>query len=403
MKNYKNLIINKVDNFVNIIDDLREYRELEIGSGMYFDNDKEKYLPLSHIFNWTQSFYTGMAYWTYKITNDKKYINWCEKFYNDYYDKVFKTPLETMHDLGFLYSPYTVAMYDATREEKYKELAIQCAEALSGRFVEKGEYIRAWGRMDDKVPAYVDSELAKDHFFTESKGLVIIDCMMNLPILFWASEQSGNDKYKDIAIKHANTTMKYFIREDHSVCHAYRFNEDGTPMGVENYCGYGKESHWARGTSWAIYGFAIAYSYTGDEKYKETSLKISEKFIAELEDDGIPVWDFRLPKETPAKACNIENPSWDIIKKENTKYNRDTSASAVALCGFYEILKHTKNDKIQNITERIYNGLIKNIDDNLSIDGLLKNQNGNGSYTSFGDYFFVEAYCTRNNDIERLW
>ena len=91
-----------------------------------------------------------------------------------------------MHDLGFIYSPYAVMLYKITDDEKYKNIGIAAADALIKRFIPNGGYIRAWGRMDDVIPDYVDAQLAKDHFFTESRGLSIIDTMMNLPLLFWA-------------------------------------------------------------------------------------------------------------------------------------------------------------------------------------------------------------------------
>lgn len=133
--------------------------------------------------------------------------------------------------------------------------------------------------MDDTVPAYVSSELAKDHFFTESRGLAIVDCMMNLPLLFWASEAEGNPRYAEVAKAHADMTLRYFVREDDSVCHAYRFDEDGMPLGEENYCGFSKGSRWARGMAWAIYGYAICYSYTKDKRYLDVSERACRVFL----------------------------------------------------------------------------------------------------------------------------
>jgi len=124
---------------------------------------------------------------------------------------------------------------------------------------------------------------------------------MNLPLLFWASETTKNPFYKRIATAHEDTTLKYFIRDDDSVYHAYRFDEEtGEPIGGANYWGYSIESHWARGTAWAIYGFNIAYHYTNKKEYLDISLRLSRKFITLCEEDGIPIWDFRLPNDQPA-------------------------------------------------------------------------------------------------------
>lgn len=397
--NMKEFLIAKIDN---------DIKKIGTNFGDYPNTTAPTYfdvpcLPMTHIFNWTAGFWPGMAYWAFKMTGDKKYVAWCEQFYQQYYDKVFVTPTETMHDLGFLYTPYAVAMYEATGEEKYKELGIQCAKVLAGRFVSEGNYIRAWGRMDNVIPEYVDEELAKNHFFTESEGLAIIDCMMNLPILFWASEASGDSYYRDIAVKHADTTMKYFIREDGSSCHAFRFNKDGSPIGEENYCGYDRDSDWARGTSWAIYGFAIAYAYTKKQEYLDTAVKLGEQFVDHLEEDFVPIWDFRLPVDRPAEGCG-DCWNWDATDVENTKYNRDTSAAAVAVCGIYEILKHTTNEKLANAADAMFASLSeKYIEKDMNKDGILACQNGNMTYTNFGDYYFVEAYAMRNGDYKRLW
>ena len=318
-------LVKKIKNNIRKIgSDLCDFPGCEDGN--YLKN-KECAIGIGHIFNWTQSFFVGMALWAYIETEDKEFLDWAEQFMPEYRAKVFDTPMETMHDIGFLYSPYAVMLYSITGKEEYKNIAIKAADVLAMRYEPKGGYIRAWGRMDYKIPEYVNKELAKDHFFTESEGLAIIDCMMNLPLLFFASEQTGHPFYKRIAIMHADTTMKYFIRDDYSVVHAYRFCEEtGKPLGEANYCGYANGSHWARGTSWAIYGFSIAYNYTHKTEYLDTAMAILEKFMFECE-GKIPEWDFRLP---------------DFAEK-----NIDTSAAAVVICAILEIEKHKTNEKLQ--------------------------------------------------------
>ena len=390
-------------NIEHIGSDLREFKGTQIG--LYFEGDREQYIKLSHIFNWTQSFFTGMAYWAYKATKDDKFLKWIYSFEYEYHKKVFETPLETMHDLGFLYSPYAVAMYKLTGDPNMKTIGIKAADELAKRFVPSGGFIRAWGRMDDNTPEYIDNELAKDGFFQESKGLAIVDCMMNLPLLFWAGEATGHRYYSRIATAHADTTLKYFVRDDYSICHAYRFNEEsGEAIGVENYCGFSKESHWARGTAWAIYGFTIAYSYTNKKEYLEVAVNLTKKFIELCEEDGIPVWDFRLPDSTPAIQCGNIKPHWDITKKENTKYNRDTSAAAIVICGIYEILKYENDEQLANVADEMLNTLCeKYFDESMDTNGLLKCQNGNMTYTSFGDYYLIEALATKLYGYDKIW
>lgn len=396
--------IEKTSKNIGIIGvDLREFPAQT--DGIYFNEPREKYLKLSHIFNWTQSFFTGMAYWSYKVTKDEKYLKWLYSFIDDYYKKVFETSFETMHDLGFLYSPYAAAIYKLTGDPNMKKIGVKAADELAKRFIPNGGYIRAWGRMDNNIPQYVDAKLSQDGFFQGSKGLAIIDCMMNLPLLFWAGEVTGHPYYTKIATAHADTTLKYFLRDDYSVCHAYRFNEEtGDAIGEENYCGFSKGSHWARGTAWAIYGFAIAYSYTKNKEYLDTAIKLTKRFIDECEEDGIPVWDFRLPDNTPAIQCGNIKPYWDITKKENTKYNRDTSAAAIVICGIYEILKHNTDEQLIKAANKMLNTLCENYyDDSMETNGLLKCQNGNMTYTSFGDYYLMEALATKLYGYEKIW
>lgn len=358
---------------------LKECRACEDGSYDKWFNTTNNF---DHICSWQQSFAIGEALWAYVYTGDEKLLKWAETFKQQYYDKVTKTPLETMHDIGFLYSPYAVMLYSITGDEEFRKIAVKAADVLAMRFEPKGKYIRAWGRMDDVTPEYVDDELAKDHFFTESKGLAIVDCMMNLPLLFWASEVTRHPFYKSIAVEHANTTMKYFIRNDYSVMHAYRFSEEtGNAIGEANYCGYSCGSHWARGSAWAIYGFAIAYSYTKKPEYMDISTSLLDKFMAEC-NGKIPVWDFRLP-EGEEKAI-------------------DTSAAAVVLCAVMEMEKHKTNPRLQGYKKELWKNLEEYINYDENVMGILKEQNGRHTYAVYGDYYMIEAYMKEKSDI-KVW
>lgn len=365
-------------NIAEIGGNLAEFPEST--NGKYFDKQGIK---LYHIFNWTQSFYIGTAYWAYRICGDESLIKWIYSYYEDYSDKVFKTPMDTMHDLGFLYVPYAVAVYKLNGDPNMKKIGIKAADELAKRFDPKGGYIRAWGRMDDEIPEYVSDELAKDGFFTEGKGRAIIDCMMNLPLLLWAGEVTGHPYYTRIAECHADTTLKYFIRRDYSVCHAFLFDEEnGTALREDNNCGYGIGSHWARGTAWAAYGFALIYSYIKKSEYLDAAQNICLKFIEECKGD-LPVWDFRLP-ETEEKSL-------------------DTSAAAIMMCAAHEILKYTDNKRIEEFVSETEKKIIPYIDLNMDNNGLLKEQNGRHTYASYGDYFITEYLCMKYINGKNIW
>jgi unsaturated chondroitin disaccharide hydrolase len=291
---------------------------------------------------------------------------------------VFKRHLNTHHDLGFLSSLYSVALHKLTADKEHLLVGLRAAEVLSQRFNEKAHFIRAWGHLNTN----------------EHDNAAIVDCLMNLPLLFWASNESGNAKFREIAIKHADMALKHFIRPDGSVNHAYRFNlENGQPLGPDNFCGFSTESHWARGATWAVYGYALSYTYTHEQRYLDASLKVARKFINLLDEEVVPVWDFSLPAEATRE--------------------RDASAAAIMVCGLQELDKHKAADPTMlkaksSLLDRICSD--DYLDSNPECRGVLKKgQTGNGlgkarhSYTSWGDYFLMEALSRELGASPTFW
>jgi unsaturated chondroitin disaccharide hydrolase len=343
--------------------------------GDYF-NWKEGFYDIG---NWTSSFFTGMALLAWGKTKDEFFLQQVLRLAPHYREKVFTRQLDTHHDLGFLYSLYSVALYKITGGKEHLEVGLRAAKVLSERFNSKGNFIRAWGHMNT----------------AEYDDMAIIDCLMNLPLLYWASGESGDNKYRDIAIRHADMALKVFVRSDDSVYHAYRFDlKTGKPLRGDTYGGCAVESHWARGTAWAIYGFALSYRYTGDKKYLDAALRIARKFNQELDGDPIPVWDFRLPVDaTPL---------------------RDSSAAAVVVCGYQELqslgvadtlinktkeslLHHLCSDAYLNFDESVP-GILK--DGQVGVSGAALAQN---AYTSWGDYYLVEALSRELFQAKTAW
>ncbi len=367
--------------------------------GKYFTDPKVRPKELKEISSWIQSFYTGIAYISYLTTNDKEYLMWVNSLYDDYYSKVFDTPMDTMHDLGFLYSPYAVALYKLSGDMNMKRIGVKAADELAKRFNPLGGYIRAWGRCDAKGWAIGDD--------SDIEGLAIVDCMMNLPLLFWASEVTGNPFYKKVAQMHADTTLGYFVRDDLSVYHAYRFDpESGKPLGGANYCGYDVESHWARGTTWAMYGFAVAYRYTKKKEFLDIAVNLSKKFISLCRKDLMPVWDFRLPKETSAIYAGKKevHMDWDISSEDECENAIDTSAAAIASCAYLEILEYFDDEEISSALNKTIKTLLeKYINTDTDTPGLLCHQNGRMDYTIFGDYFLMEVLYKLEYGSLEIW
>lgn len=346
-----------------------------------------------HMYNWTTSFITGLAPLFCKTHMESGYIIWANRFKKFYREKIFEHSTDTMHDIGFLYSPYSAAMYELTGDEEHKVTAVKAADELMKRFDINARLIDAWGRMDND----------------KRKGRAIIDCMMNIQLLFWAWKETGHTMYRDVAKAHADTTGKYFIRKDGSVCHSFNFDrKSGAVLEENNDCGFSNGSYWARGAAWAAYGFAMTARYLSENEYLKTAEMIADTYISQLpEGNFVPVWDFRLPKETPALYCGGDSGSafWDETLPKNCEYNADSSAAAIMACALMEINNIKPNKKYMDFADKSLSELCtqKYLDTDINIPGMLKRQNGRMTYTTFGDYFFAEALQRRIYNKKTCW
>lgn len=322
--------------------------------------------------NWTSSFFTGMALIAWQETEDECFLQQTLRLVPAYREKACVRYLDMHHDAGFLYSLYSVALHKLTGDPAHREVGLAAAAALYQRFNSKGGFIRAWGRLDTP----------------EQNNMAIIDCMMNLPLFYWASQETGDPKYRDAAVRQADNTLKYFIRADDSVNHAFRFDlHTGQPLGPDNYCGHAVDSYWARGAAWAIYGFALSCRYTGDKKYRDASVRVLRKLLAQLDAAVVPVWDFRLsPNATPV---------------------RDASAAAVVVCGIQE-LQHlgAADASLLKAKDALLNAITaeKYLNFDAHCCGVLRSGFGNKvAYSSWGDYFLMEALARELHQFEPWW
>ena len=328
---------------------------------------------------WTQSFWTGMVWLAYEVTGDKKYLELGKHHSQSFAERIHKKLGTDTHDLGFLYTLSAVADYKITGDEVAKQIALDAADELMSRYKEKGDFIQAWGSIHD--PA---------------NYRLIIDCYMNLPLLFWASQVTGDDKYATTAAKHAHTARKVTIREDHSTYHTYFFNpETGAPLRGETAQGYGDDSCWSRGQAWAIYGQALCYKYTKDPVFMDEFYKVTDYFIEHLPEDQVAYWDLYFTQG---------------------EEERDSSAAVIAVCGILEMVKHiedanVKKDYLSKANE-IMVSLVKDYTtfDSQRANGLLfhgvysKPDNGGvDEMMLWGDYFFMEAMTRLHGDWEIYW
>jgi unsaturated chondroitin disaccharide hydrolase len=329
--------------------------------------------------SWTGSFWTGMVYLAYRYTRDSKYIDYLIEYLPVYDQRLQEGYID--HDVGFLYQLYAVVLYEATGDEKAKQLAVRAADKLLERYNSTGGFIRAWGELGDD----------------DRRGTMIIDCLLNLPLLYSASELTGNPMYLKAADIHANSAMIHQIRTDGSTHHTFSFDPDtGTPIGGFNEGGYSDESAWSRGQAWGIYGFALAYRHTGKKEYAEATRHLTEYFIANLPEDLVPYWDFSLPSLSGAQ--------------------KDASAAAIAACGILEMHRlldgelevwDLYRDKAIQILESLRSAYSSATDSR--VEGILSRCFGkvNGIeyelYTIWGDYYYMEGLLMASGHHMDAW
>lgn len=341
---------------------------------------------------WLSSMITGLAPLMYETIGDKSALKWAYRFKDEYHSKVYAPFTQTMHDLGFLYIPYSVHLYRLTGDTKHRDTALRAADELAKRFNARGGFIEAWSPMNDS-----DRELR-----------MIVDCAMNVSLLYWAWNETKHCFYRDVADIHLNTTIKLLVRDDYSVAHAWFFNKNtALPEAEANACGYSNGSHWARGTAWLVYGLAIAYTYTKNEFYLETALNVAGKYLDSLLESPVPVWDFRLPEDKPAavfKKFPDGVTPWDESNPGNTVYNVDTSAAAIMSCAFILINKIKPDAKLAEYADRALEVLIDEyLDTDLEKPAMLKRSNGKNVYAVYGDYYFMLALAMKLFGLTAPW
>lgn len=328
-------------------------------------------------FDWTEGFWSGMLWLAYEVTRDVKYRSLAERHIDSFLDRLEKRIKTETHDLGFLYILSCVSAYKVTGNQKARKTALLAADLLLERYHPKAGIIQAWGNLNDP----------------ERRGRMIIDCNLNVPLLYWASEETGDKKYFTAANEHIHQAAEYLVRQDASTFHTYFMDvETGMPLQGKTHQGYSDDSCWARGQAWAIYGFALNYLYTKDTTLLEVSKKTANYFLNRLPEDDV---------------CY-----WDLIFIEGAQY-RDTSGAAVAACGLLEISKHLPIiDEDINYYQNAALWIIKSLEENYATandetqNGLLLHalynfgrNMGIDESCLWGDYYYFEALVR----ISRAW
>ncbi|NDV82069.1 glycoside hydrolase family 88 protein [Bacteroides sp. 51] len=277
-------------------------------------NDKGE-LVTTNMYDWTPGFFPGNLWYLYELTEDTVWRDRAKVWTHSL------EPLKTFtghHDLGFMiYCSYGNA-YRLAPKPEYKDIIIQSAESLITRFDERTQAIKSWNRGRNWD--------GKEWYFP-----VIVDNMMNLEMLFAATKLSGDKRFYDIAVTHANTTIKNHIRQDYDTYHVVDFDTiTGTAADKATAQGYSDNSTWARGQAWIVYGFTMMYRETQDETYLKVAKETADYFLTHLPEDMIPVWDFNVDQEgyVPGKNSNA------VKFREKL---RDASAGAIVCSALFEL------------------------------------------------------------------
>jgi unsaturated chondroitin disaccharide hydrolase len=244
---------------------------------------------------WTNGFWPGILWLTYRDKPDESLRAFAESCELKMEQAIWEFD-NLHHDVGFMWSLTSVARYKLLRAEDSRRYGLIAASLLASRFNLRGNFIRAWN--EDKA------------WTGQKAGWAIVDSLMNLPLLYWASECLGDPRFRYIAMAHADTALRHFIRPDGSCRHIVSF-DPGTGNFIEALAGQGfsPNSAWSRGQSWALYGMALSYKYTGEARYLEGAERTARFFIEHLPPDGVPPWDFRVadlpdrPRDSSAGAC----------------------------------------------------------------------------------------------------
>ncbi|WP_146637972.1 glycoside hydrolase family 88 protein [Spiroplasma clarkii] len=288
---------------------------------------------------WTSGFWTGMLWMMTMYSKEKKYQLLAEYHLTSFRARLREEILINHHDLGFLFLPSAYSQYKLTNFSKAKDTVVWAADKLCERFVVPGEYIQAWGEIDKN-----------------KNGKFIIDCNLNVPLLFKAHDLTGEQKYLDIAVKHLKTASQLLIRNDGSTFHSFNMNAiDGKPLFGETVQGFSDTSCWSRGQAWAVYGFAIAYKRTGLEIFKQPYFKVTSYFIKNLPNDLVPYWDLVF---TDADSATQE---------------KDTSAAAIFINGVLTMSETLgeENSEFKDIAIKCLESLTQNYLSDQNSEGIL--------------------------------
>lgn len=324
---------------------------------------------------WTNGFWGGIMWLLYQDSKEESYAGIAVRS-EEKLERCLEQYEGLHHDVGFMFVPTAVADYKLTGNPKARRTALHAANLLAGRFNPAGNFIRAWNDLD----------------WEDTKGRAIIDCMMNLSLLYWAAEETKDPRFRKIAMLHADTVMSCFVRPDGSVSHMVDFDpESGERIRSSGGQGYAEGSSWSRGQGWALYGFVISYLHTGKTEYLDVAKRVAHYCISNIGEDGILPLDFRQPPE----------PAYE-----------DSCGSCVIACGLLELAQCVSEEEraiYRNAAKKILKAIARErADFSEACDAIVQRcsaayHGGHDMTMVYADYFFLEAIYKLMGIGKLLW
>lgn len=337
--------------------------------------------PVGSNHDWTPGFWTGMLWLAYELTGDATYRRVPERHLPSYVDRLERRIYLDTHDLGFVYSLSCVAAWRLTGNQVAKQAALTAADHLMVRYLDGVGIIQAWGDLHDPT----------------QRGRTIIDSLLNMPLLYWASEMTDHPRYAQATYRHSQQLRDHIVRPDNTTFHPFYWNPaTGAPLQGTTAQGYADDCCWTRGQAWGIYGFVLNYRATRDESFLHTALRCAEYFLAHLSHDQAPYWD--------------------LIFTDGRNDERDSSAAAIAVCGLQEIVRWlpagAQRQRYQTASATMLASLAEHYaphdqreSNTLLLHGVYGKPDrvGVNEGNQWGDYFYLEALMCATNPAWQLY
>ncbi|MEI1251300.1 glycoside hydrolase family 88 protein [Rhizobium aouanii] len=334
---------------------------------------------------WTAGFWPGELWLAYEHSGDPVFRHAAQIHVQSFLHRIVNRIETDHHDMGFLYSPSCIAAWKLVGDKDGRRAAILAADQLIERFQPVGQFIQAWGRKG----------VAEEYRY-------IIDCLLNLPLLYWASHETGDPKYREIALIHARTTLANSVRPDDSTYHTFYMDPvTGAPVRGATKQGYKDDSAWARGQAWAIAGMALSYRYERLEEYRQTFDRLLAFYLNRLPADMVPYWD--------------------LVFSDGDGEPRDSSSASITACGLLEMADLVEPEpaaRYRTLARRMMKSLADHyaVKDPTISNGLVLHATysrkspfntcrgeGVDECVSWGDYYYMEALTRLSRSWSSYW